>query len=213
MIKSMLALSVALSLSGCGLFMNSPPPGLRTTNKILNFGVGLPEEMVGRNVYGIVGFDEDYIGRYNKHSQNVVFTQGVGKGDPEYSYRVVRINMRHFDGLAIAFIPKGRVSWFTAAMVPDHIPRLGAGDIVEFRQSGTWDTLEGFLGKKDGNIVLNLICKAGVPGYEICVSSLPAIGEGKATGPTNTYYPASLLEYGFRYSPAYDDAGLALRQW
>jgi hypothetical protein len=213
MFKAALALSATLALSGCGLFMNSPPPGLRATNKALNFGVELPDEMVHRNVYGTVGFDEDYVGRYNKHSQNVVYTQGVGRGDPEYNYRVVRINMKHFDGLAIAFIPKGHQAWFTAAIVPDHIPRLSAGDIVEFRQSGTWDTLEGFLGKSDGNVVLALICKAGTPTYDQCVDALPFIGKGKATGPTGTPYPSSLSEYGFKYTPAYDNEGIAVRKW
>jgi hypothetical protein len=91
------------------------------------------------------------------------------------------------------------------------MPALKAWDLVELRQSGTYDTVKNFSKTGEGNAVLRVLCRRADPAYEKCVEALPRIGAHKGQGLMKTEYPASLKSYGFSFSPAYAKDGSALR--
>src|SRR2546423_721600 len=58
----------------------------------------------------------------------------------------------------------------------DHLPQLQAGDIVEIRQTGTWQTMEDFISRGEGNIVVRIMCAKADPDYEQCRERGPKVG-------------------------------------
>ncbi|WP_281915305.1 hypothetical protein [Caldimonas thermodepolymerans] len=119
--------------------------------------------------------------------------------------RVVRVNLRHPEWGG--WIRTGQLLWMAVAMVPDHIEPLKAGDFVEIRQTGTWHTVEDFVAKGEGNIVVRVLCRVSDPDYAQCLDTLPRIGPYRGFGETGTYYPESIKEYGFTFTPRYDEKG------
>ena len=189
-----------LALAGCGA-----TPMLHVGNAIVNMGQGLPPEMENLNYAGTVAFDEDFVGRYNRLSKNVLYVDGIVEGTPEYLYRVARINLQHSDG---NFIYKpGEFLFKAGAMVPDNLPLLKAGDIVEIRQTKTWRTMENFATTGEGNIVLRILCRKQDPGFDKCLKSAPHIGEYLGQGPTGTPFPASARSLGLKFTPRYRTDG------
>jgi hypothetical protein len=200
-----LATALTLPLAGC-----APTPLLRVSSRIASFGQDLDPEMVGVNLVGMVGFDETHVGRMSRVSRGILYLAGAVEGTPEYQYRVAHINLRIIRGLP-PLIKPGSHSFSTGAVVPSHIPELKAWDIVEIRQTGTYDVIKDFSTTGEGNAVLRVLCRKSAPDYEACANALPRIGEFRAWGPTGTPYLPTLKEYGFQFSTAYDETGKLLR--
>ncbi len=203
-----MALSTAalVSLAGCG-----PSPLLRVTNSAINMGQGLPDEMLNTHLAGIVAFDEIWADEYGRVARNQLYTQGIERGKPEYNMRVVRINLSN-TGSAL-WIDKGELAFPTGAIVPDHLPRLHAGDIVEIRQTKSWMSMENFAAVREGNIVVRVLCTASDSAYKACVDRAPKTGRIPGFGFTNTHYPVSVKDYGFTFTPMFDAQGKALRPY
>lgn len=194
-LSSMLAL-VCLALAGCGA-----TPMLHVGNAVFNLGQELPDAMRDRNLAAVVAYDEDFVGRYDRVSKNVLYVNGVVEGSPEYLYRVARINLHHSEGGMLS--KPGKLVFMTGAMVPDNLPALKAGDVVEVRQTGTWRTMEGFAASGEGNIVLRMLCAKNDPAYLQCLEKLPRIGDFLGQGPTGTLYPEHATSLGLKFTPAY----------
>lgn len=192
-------------ITGC-----ASSPHLDVTNVLLNHGRDLDPEMRGRNLLGIVGFDEQHASTMTKHAHGRLWMQGVRPGTPEFGYRYVHVNMRQINGFL--YYADGQFLWTTSAMVPDHIPKLKAGDIIEIRQEKADYTLKDFSKTGTGNIIVRVMCRAGDPEYLKCAETLPQVNKAWHTGPTGTPYPVSAREYGFTFTPAYDEAGKLIRQ-
>jgi hypothetical protein len=191
-------------LAGCGA-----TPMLHAGNFMINAGQGLPDAMLDTHLAGWVAFDEDHVDNYTRVARNNLYTQGIVRGTPEYRMRVVRINLNNPDSLL--WVESGQVMFLTGAMVPDHLPRLKAGDIVEVRQTATWRSMEDFVAKGEGNVVVRVLCTKAQPDYDACLDRAPRIGRYKGVGPTGTPYPKSVAAYGFRFTPAYDANGRPVR--
>ena len=194
------------SLSGCG-----PSPVLRITNTAINMGQGLPDDMLDRHVAGVVAFDEVWADEYGRVARNQLYTQGIERGKPEYDYRVVRMNLNN-TGSAL-WIEKGELLFPTGALVPDHLPRLHAGDIVEIRQTKSWMSMENFATTGEGNIVVRVLCVKADSTYKDCLEKAPKTGRFPEVGATNTTYPASVKDYGYLFSPMFDARGKASRPY
>lgn len=203
---------IALLLMACALISGcAAGPHLHAGNAIFNLGQSLPPEMVDRHLAGYVGFDEDFVDRYNRVAKNVLYVQGIVKGTPEYQLRIARMNISN-PGSAL-WVDSGELTVMTGAVIPDQLPRLKAGDIVEIRQTGTYRTMENFLQKKEGNIVTRIICRKADADYENCLNTkAPRIGKVKGVGETGTPYPASVADYGFTFTPAYTPDGKPLNK-
>lgn len=197
----------AAALSGCA--GNSLTVA---ATKAYNLGQPLPEEMRNRHLAGWVGFDEAWVQTYNIPSKSALYSQGVRPGTPEYQMRVARINLSN-SAPGILWMDQGRLGFATGAIVPDHIRQLRAGDIVEVRQTDTWDTMLGFAAKGEGNIVVRILCSKGDPGYDECLEKAPRIGRHKGVGETGTPYPTNVKEYGFTFTRMYDEKGKQLRSF
>ncbi|MYM81809.1 hypothetical protein GTP44_07535 [Duganella sp. FT50W] len=195
-----------VSLSGCG-----PSPLLRVTNAAINMGQGLPDEMLNTHLAGIVAFDEMWADEYGRVARNQLYTQGIERGKPEYNLRVVRINLSN-TGSAL-WIAKGELAFPTGAIVPDHMPQLHAGDVVEIRQTASWMSMENFSVTGEGNIVVRVLCYAADSTYKACVDKTPKTGRIAGFGFTNTPFPASVRGYGFTFTPMFDEQGRALRRY
>lgn len=195
----------ALSLAGCAT------PLVHVSNAVFNFGQELPEDMVNRNIAAVVGFDEAWADTYNRPSRTALYSQGIVPDTPEYALRVARVNLSHTDEML--YISKGELVYPTGAVVPDHLPQLKAWDIVEVRQTGTYRTMENFVAKQDGNIVVRILCRKADPNYEACRDAAPRIGEYKGVGATGTSYPATASEYGYTFTPMFDVKGNPLRSY
>jgi len=196
----------ASTLTGCATGSMA-----KSVTKTLNMGEDLPADMVNRHLAVWVNFDEDWAENYNRSSRNVLFGQGVEENTPEYGMRVARVSLAN-TGSAM-WIGKGEASFLTGAYVPDHLPRLRAGDIVEIRQTGTWDTMKNFITAGEGNIVVRILCSKASPDYEKCLKGTPKVGEHYGYGETHTAYPASVRDYGFTFTPMFDKKGQALRTY
>lgn len=204
--KCLVVAGVLAALAGCGA-----NPVLRASNQVVNMGQGLPEDMVNRHVSGIVGFDEQWTDNYPRLARGAIYSQGVEKDKPEYGYRVARVNLSQTS--AGLWVTKGSLMFSTAAYVPDHLPQLHAGDIVEIRQTGTWMTMENFATRGEGNIVVRILCAKADANYEQCLNAAPKVGEFRGVGETHTPYPASVRDYGFTFTPMFDAEGRALRPY
>ncbi|WP_281915303.1 hypothetical protein [Caldimonas thermodepolymerans] len=193
-------------LAGC-----AETPLVHVGNRVFNFGTGLPDDMLGRHVAGMVAFDEDWVGNYGRIARNALYAQGIAKGTPEYGLRVVRINLNNTGELL--WKKKGSLLFMTGAIVPDHLPPLKAGDTVEIRNVSTWHAMEDFLAKGEGNIVVRILCRKADPNYEACLNDPngPSVGDIRGVGETGTPYPEKVADYGFTFTPLYDEKGNKLR--
>lgn len=202
-----ISLLAAVLLTACG-----PSPLLRFNTIVINAGQHLPEDMRDRNVAGYVAFDEAHPSEYNRVVRGSLYIQGVIEGTPEYQMRVVRVNAGNPGSLL--WVGQGDLYFPLAAMVPDQVQRLKAGDVVEVRQTGTWDTVVDFTKSGEGNIVVRVICEKARPDYEDCLhTKAPKLGKHFGMGETHTPYPASVKSYGYTFTPAYAEDGTALRNW
>ena len=61
----------------------------------------------------------------------------------------------------------------------------------------------------EGNIITSIICRKAKPTYEKCFADAPRLNKTKGVGRTNIPYPASVREYGFTFTPMFDDKGQA----
>ena len=203
------ALAVIAALS-VGLLAGCQTPATHAVNKVINFGnTELSPELQKRNMAGMVAFDEVWAGDYNFTNRNLLYPLGIISGTPEYGLRVARVVLRMPE--YGAWVRTGEYPWHTAAIVPDHLPPLKAGDIAEIRQTGMYNVTKDFVATGEGNIVLRVLCRAAQPDYKECLKAQPRVGRFEGYGPTNTDYPASTKEYGFTFTPKYDAKGQALR--
>lgn len=191
--KIITLLFTVLLLSGC-----MTPSAAHRTTMILNAGADLPPEMWGRNIVAMVAFDEVPAPDYNRHSQVVLYSQGARKGSEIYHARIVRVNFNHFKGNWA--YRDGTVGFYSAAIVPDHLPPLKRADVVELRHVRTWESLLNFFETGDGNMVIRVLCARSDPDYDECLEKLPRIGRATGQGPTGTHFPESAREYGFTFS-------------
>ena len=199
-----LLLLACFSLSAC-----APGPHLHVNNAIYNLGQGLPAEMLNRNLIATVGFDESSAATYNTRAVRAsLYVHGAVEGTPEYGLRVTFLNLVHSDGLL--WREAGSVGYTTVAAIPDHIERLKAWDLIEYRSTGTYRTIENFTTKQEGNIIVRVLCRRANPEYEKCRDALPKLGK-YPNGPTGTSYPTSIKEYGYSFTPAYDQKGQPTR--
>lgn len=193
-------------LAGCGA-----SPLLHVGNQVANFGQELPQNMVNRHVAGMVGFDEGWAGGYSRIARNALYVQGIVAGTPEYQLRVARVNLAN-TGSNLLW-KAGELNFMGGALVPDHLPRLKAGDVVEIRQTGTWRTMENFTTSGEGNIVVRILCRAEAADYQACKDTGPKVGKYGGAGETHSSYPASVRDYGFSFSPMYSASGALLRAY
>lgn len=193
-------------LAGCGA-----SPLLHVGNQVANFGQELPQNMVHRHVAGMVGFDEVWAGAYNRIARNALYVQGIVQGSPEYQLRVARVNLAN-TGSNVLW-KAGELNFMGGAIVPDHLPRLKAGDVVEIRQTGTWRTMENFVAKQEGNIVVRVLCRADAADYQSCKDTGPKVGKYGGAGETHSEYPSSVRSYGFTFTPHYSQSGELVRAY
>jgi hypothetical protein len=198
--------AVAL-LAGCA----APGKHLDVADTIANFGfTELDSDMRAHNLIAVVGFDEGFVGKYVRFARNVMWIQGFQEGTPEHQLRAVELNTRFVN--SVLWKGAGEHSWPTGAAVPDHISRLHAFDIVEFRNAGSRHTSDNFLSTGEGNIVLQVLCRAADANYKKCKEALPRPG-GKEWpgGSLGTPYAKKAADYGWNFTPAYDASGKLLR--
>lgn len=204
MFRLLVSLALGLALAGC-----APGEHLFVANKIVNAGQDeLPRDMLGKHLIATVAFDEDYAGRGNRRVRGHLYLHGVKEGTPEYGYRMVGLNTQYLKGLA--YYADGQFTHPTVAAVPDHLPKLKAWDIVEFRHVDSYRTLTDFSSTGEGNMVVRVLCHAGDPEYKKCAEAAPKVGKWTG-GEGPTPYPASAKSYGFTFTPAYDAKGQPLR--
>lgn len=183
-------------------------PHTLVLNEAVNFGAELGPEMRNRNMIAIVALNEEAPAAYKRVQHNILYTQGVQEGTPEYRMRVVPLNMAQLKGAL--WYGEGSFEWSTAAMVPDHVERLKWGDLVEFRQPTGRLANKDFSRTGEGNVVLRVLCHYADADYKKCKEALPQVGKGPG-GDTHTPYPASAREYRYVFTPAWDDAGKPVR--
>jgi hypothetical protein len=196
------ALFATLTITAC-----APSNHLHITNGIMNLGQELAPGMVKANAIATVGADEAFAATYTLPMRATLFTQGVTPESPEYGLRTAYLNLRLFDQ---SLLDNGKYGYPTSAAIPDHIGKLKGWDLVEFRSSGTYRTMENFTTKQEGNIIVRVLCRKADPDYEKCRDALPQ-QRNYPNGPTGTPYPASIKEYGYTFTPTYDDKGTPLR--
>lgn len=195
-----------LGVSACG-----PSPHLHATNRVINAGMDVPESMRNQHVAGMVAFDEQWAGDYGRVARNALYSQGIAEGDAEYGYRIARVNLTNPG--SFLFWESGSIVFPTAAVVPDHLPRLMAEDIVEIRQTGTWDTVKNFSRSREGNVVVRVLCRKASNDYEACRKNGPSVGRHAGVGPTFSPYPSKVSAYGHSYSVWFDAKGRKLREY
>lgn len=206
-ITACLVLANLLVLSGC-----AETPVATAITRAYNLGQELPEDMVGRNFSGYVAFDETYVANLNKASRGSLYGQGLERNTAEYRMRAVRINIANTEP-GMLWMAQGDLTFMTGAFVPDHLPQLRAWDIVEVRQSGTWNTMKGFAQTGEGNIVIRILCRKSDSNYDECRTRTPRTGKHMGMGPTGTPYPKSVHEYGYSFTPIFDSEGRLLRNY
>ena len=197
------SLLACVTLTAC-----APGPHLHVNNAAFNLGQELGDEMIGRNLIATIGYDEAYAGSYRLPVRSSAYVQGIIEGTPEYQLRIVHLNLSLLKGPL--WYADGQHAYFTVGVVPDQIGKLKAWDLVEYRSTGTYRTLENFSTKHEGTIVVRVLCRKADPGYEKCRDALPQVRK-YPNGPTGTPYPVSVKEYGYTFTPAYDAKGQPTR--
>lgn len=202
--KLLLVLLVSL-LTGCGA-----NPMIHVSNAVFNFGQELPEDMVNVHYAGVVAFDEVAPPKYPRIPHINLYANGIKEGSPEYEMRATMVHIANTGELL--YVSKGDRTFATAAIIPDHLPVLKAGDLIEIRNTKTWRVDEDFLKTGEGNIVVSIICAKADPQFDNCIETkAPRLGKHKGRGPTGTPYPKSVKDYGFTFTPKYDQKGNPVR--
>lgn len=183
------------------------PVGEAITRAVNLNGATLKGAYKQANLVGVVLVDEDYVGRYPRLACNSLHMQGASAGTPEMRYRVVSIGIRESDLIRHTFL--------TGAIVPDGLPPLAAGDIVEFRNQTGFDNFRDFSRTKEGGgIVLRVICFKDDPQFEGCAKTRAPwkgyLWRKEVSGVSDTPYRQSTASYGFTFSERYDDDGNTL---
>lgn len=200
--------NIIVSVMFVGLLGGCQSSAIVAINKTINLGMELEPAMYGRNIAGALAYNEEWAGAMPYAAKNQLVAMGVNKQDPEYFMRIVRVNTRH--PAYAGWMAAGDKAWITSAMVPDHFPKLHVNDIVEIRQTGTWEVNKDFSKTGEGNIVVRVLCQYNDPGYEACRDGQPRIGKHRGFGETGTLYPVSAKEYGFSFTKMYDQNGKAI---
>jgi hypothetical protein len=138
-----------------------------------------------------------------------MYAAGIRKGAPKFSYRVVLLNLGNLD--SFLWIRSGDQTFSAVGVVPDQIGELKAGDYVEYRNTLTFESLVNFSQTGEGNIVTKVLCRKAQPDFEACLDSLTMTGKQKDSGDTGRPFPASVKDYGFTFTPAYDKDGSLLK--
>ena len=206
--KSFLKLFVcamAMLLAGC------QTPIHRGVNEALTSVQSLDDRMSNRNVAMVVAITENSFKNYQNAVRNYLYLQGVDETVPEARYRIAYLFMRNTDWAL--HIGVGERVWPMAAYVPDHIPQLEDGDVVEVRMDGDrfMRRLKDFSTTGEGTAIVRVLCKFKDPDFARCINSTPRIEHYQGFGETGTLFPASLKEYGFTFTPFYDDNGDPIR--
>lgn len=194
------------------LMVGCQSPVHRAMNKGLQLGVEQPEDMRDRNTAMFVMKDEVHLSQLDSRSQNFVYLLGAGPKEPVAQYRVVYLGIKNPS--RVFYVAPGASLYPMAAIVPDHIPRLYEGDVVEVRQLGSFDVVRNFDSTKEGNIVLRVMCQIQKPDFGRCLmNNTPRIEKHFGFGPTKTPYLASVAQSGFSFTPFYDELGTAIRSF
>jgi hypothetical protein len=174
---------------------------------------GISPKMLEKNVTASVSFDEAHPLKTHRITRIDFFGQGVDKDSVEYNYRMVPVNFGHFNNFGIGRVNNGygTLVFKTAAMVPDHLPLLKAGDLIELRQTVQYNSMKDFVAKQEGNTVLRILCRKADPDFLKCQDSVPHHSPKVVGGYTDRPYLKSLKEYGFTFTQAYDKQGNAFR--
>lgn len=200
--KLVFLLLVTLFLGGC------QTPLIHASRRALSFGISQPDEMLHRNLAVTVKWDEVQADRYPTWADRVsTYAAGFEKGSALYRYRAAIMLVAEPDS---GFLRSpGKLLVPKIGAVPDHIPRLRKGDIVEMRSTITYSVVD--FENDDAVLVLRILCRKADPNFEECRDALPSVGPRKGYGPTGTPYPAKISEYGFKFSEYYDDNGDEVR--
>lgn len=197
-------------LTGCA---QMPPPRdvVKFTTHALALGDGLPEYQLDNHITGEVFIDETFIGGYQNPFPIWFYVNGdISEKDPQWYMRGVQVSSA-IDKGNFRFA-RGSFTWRVSALVPDHLPPLKKGDIVEIRNARDWAQLKHWHDEKaDVNVVLNILCRKEQPDYEKCYKSLPRFNEKYPTnGYSRTPVYKTWQEYGLTFSRAYDEKGKPL---
>lgn len=137
---------------------------------------------------------------------------GAKEGDAEFNYRLVKRNTNEF--IAEPFWSYGEALYQNVAAVPDQLPRLMAGDVVEFHFASQFDSIKGFSKRSpenpEVNAVTRVLCRKNDPLFKKCLDGLPRFSEKIWGGFTDQPYQP-LKNYGYTFSPWYDDSSKQLR--
>jgi hypothetical protein len=193
--------TVVTTLAACAI-----NPLTEATSRLATLnGTTLSGEYMRANLVGVVAFDEAYTDQYHVLWRNALYLQGAKPGTPERRHRVVPIGIRESDLF--------RHTFMTGAIVPDSLPLLRAGDVVEFRNTSGYDNLVDFARTHEGNVVLRVICWADDPALLDCARAhAPWKGYGsraEVSGVAGTPY-RDIASYGFTFSERYDNEGRVL---
>lgn len=182
-------------------------PASDALTRAASFGGALfADDYKRANLVGVVQTTEGHVESYPRLLRGPLYNQGVRYDTPETRYRVVTIGIRESDNLRHMFL--------TGAAVPDALPLLRPGDIVEFRNTAMLDNLENFAQTKSGNIVLSVLCWREDPQFEQCAQTrAPWKGWGSrasVSGVSPNPYRDDVSSYGFTFTARYDDSGNVL---
>lgn len=196
--------AAALALTGCASYM-------KTVTKIQNMGFELHESSVNAHLYAEVNRDEEYLGNLRLPLRAQYMPGGVEPDNGTYNYRIVETYMTLTDPKNLMVVHGSKFA-FRPAVVPDQFPRLMKGDIVELRNTGTYDVLANLATTGEGAAIVRVFCKAGSPNYAQCRASMPTLGYSpRPAGVTGSKFYPSLKDYApLTFSKWYDDKGNAL---
>lgn len=172
------------------------------------------------NVQALVLYDEEY-SIFRMHQLNVI----AGVGAQEKAYRRVVLYIVHSEGGR----PIGNYKGFMrfVAVVPDGMPLLKNGDLVEARVGNVYDYLKGFAQTGEGTAVLRILCPANThrsqqERFKQCASELAwykGWDDGQryyngivAAASERPYLPKLSDHTELKFSPYYDVEGSALPQ-
>lgn len=159
-----------------------------------------------------VPWDEKGINEVSGLMNTAYYATGIRRGTPVAQYRAVALWTSSMEGSGVLWKKDGEQAYVVAALVPDYIAMLKAGDVVEWRSISTWDSLLDWETTGEGQVVTRVVCRKADPLYRACVDAQPVYnGSFKATGRTGTPFPASVKGYGFTFSRFYDAQGKQIR--
>lgn len=205
----LIAIFATVVLSGCGT--------------IRPFGSGdgdWSRSQLMANVQASVFFDEHYSGLATTgHSRF------AGAGPAELTYRRVIVSIAHNEGGKPFLGMKGMRVFMV--MVPDGMPLLKKGDLVDVRATRMYDYLQDFARTGEGSAVIRLLC----PGedkvtperqaqFKACASTLPwhqpwgedkRYWDGIIASPSGYPFLPKLKDHTeFQYTPFYNAEGTQL---